>query len=343
MRNIATLKTDSIKTGTIKTVTIGNITLRNNLIAAPMAGISDLPFRHLCHRFGAGMTVAEMFLANPDVWHTEKSSLRISSSADIGVRAVQIVGSDPSEMAKAAELNAKHGAELIDINMGCPAKKVNKKLAGSALMQYPDLVRDILLHVVKAVDIPVTLKIRTGWDSTHKNCLEIAQIAEECGIKAVTIHGRTRECLFRGEAEYESIKKVKEAITIPVIANGDIDSPEKAKEVFQYTNCDGIMVARAAEGRPWIFEEIAFYLQHGFAKRSKTVDEIEQIVMEHLDALYQFYGEYKGLRIARKHINWYTNQYVNSDQFRRLFSVLDNTSDQIQTLKAFFNQIRNNQ
>ncbi|MDF7667356.1 tRNA dihydrouridine synthase DusB [Orbaceae bacterium ESL0727] len=323
-------------------LTIGNVKLKNNLIAAPMAGVSDRPFRQLCYRFGAGMAVAEMFLANSAVWHTDKSALRMLSEEDSGIRAIQIVGADPNEMAKAAEFNAKQGAQLIDINMGCPAKKVNKKLAGSALMQYPNLVADILTNVVQAVDVPVTLKMRTGWDKNHKNCIEIAQIAEECGIKAITIHGRTRSCLFHGEAEYDSIKAVKQTVSIPVIANGDINSPEKAKEVFQYTQADAIMVGRAAEGHPWLFEEIAFYLQHGRQKPAKTVDEVEQIVMEHLDALYQFYGEYKGSRIARKHVNWYTNHYANSNQFRRLFSVLDNTSQQIKTLKAFFNQIRNN-
>lgn len=323
-------------------LSIGEVTLRNNLIAAPMAGVSDKPFRNLCYQFGAGMTVSEMFLANSEVWHTHKSSLRMVSSDDIGVHAVQIVGSDPDEMAKAAELNAERGSQLIDINMGCPAKKVNKKLAGSALMQYPALVKTILQKVVSAVDVPVTLKIRTGWDENHKNCIEIAQIAQDCGIKAVTIHGRTRACLFNGTAEYESIKAVKKNVTIPVIANGDIKTPEQAKEVFQYTQADAIMLGRAAQGRPWIFEEIAFYLQHGTLKAEKTVDEVEQIVLTHLDELYQFYGEYKGLRIARKHVNWYTKNYADSDPFRRSFSVLDNTSEQIKTLKAFFNQIRTN-
>ncbi|MCX8739683.1 tRNA dihydrouridine synthase DusB [Gilliamella sp. B2824] len=333
MRNIAGLNL----------LSIGEVKLKNNLIAAPMAGISDKPFRHLCYQYGAGMTVSEMFLANSDVWHTDKSALRMVSTDDIGVRAVQIVGSDPDEMAKAAEFNVKHGAELIDINMGCPAKKVNKKLAGSALMQHPELIRKILQKVVGAVDVPVTLKTRTGWDKNHRNCIEIAQIAQDCGIKAITIHGRTRACLFKGEAEYESIRAVKQHVTIPVIANGDICTPEQAKDVFQYTQADAIMIGRAAQGQPWIFEEIAFYLTHGQLKKRKTIDEVEQIVLTHLDDLYQFYGEYKGLRIARKHVNWYTNYYADSDQFRRLFSVLSNTSEQVKTLKAFFSQIRNNQ
>ena len=333
MRNIAALNL----------LKIGEIKLKNNLIAAPMAGISDKPFRKLCYRYGAGMTVSEMFLANSNVWHTDKSALRMISNDDVGIRAVQIVGSDPDEMAKAAEFNVRHGAQLIDINMGCPAKKINKKLAGSALMQYPELIKKILQKVVGAVDVPVTLKTRTGWNKDHRNCIEIAQIAQDCGIKAITIHGRTRACLFNGVAEYESIKAVKEKITIPVIANGDICTPEQAKEVFQYTQADAIMIGRAAQGRPWIFEEIAFYLSHGKLKKSKSIDEVEQVVLSHLDELYQLYGEYKGLRIARKHVNWYTKDYADSDQFRRLFSVLSNTSEQVKTLIAFFSQIRNNQ
>ena len=333
MRNIAALNL----------LKIGEIKLKNNLIAAPMAGISDKPFRKLCYRYGAGMTVSEMFLANSDVWHTDKSALRMISNDDVGIRAVQIVGADPDEMAKAAEFNVKHGAQLIDINMGCPAKKVNKKLAGSALMQYPELVKKILQKVVGAVDVPVTLKTRTGWNKDNRNCIEIAQIAQDCGIKAITIHGRTRACLYNGVAEYESIKAVKEKVTIPVIANGDIRTPEQAKEVFQYTQADAIMIGRAAQGRPWIFEEIAFYLSHGQLKKSKSVDEVEQVVLSHLDELYRLYGEYKGLRIARKHVNWYTKDYADSDQFRRLFSVLSNTSEQVKTLIAFFSQIRNNQ
>ena len=333
MRNIAALNL----------LKIGEIKLKNNLIAAPMAGISDKPFRKLCYRYGAGMTVSEMFLANSDVWHTDKSALRMISNDDVGIRAVQIVGSDPDEMAKAAEFNVRHGAQLIDINMGCPAKKINKKLAGSALMQYPELIKKILQRVVGAVDVPVTLKTRTGWNKDNRNCIEIAQIAQDCGIKAITIHGRTCACLFNGVAEYESIKAVKEKVTIPVIANGDIRTPEQAKEVFQYTQADAIMIGRAAQGRPWIFEEIAFYLSHGKLKKSKSIDEVEQVVLSHLDELYQLYGEYKGLRIARKHVNWYTKDYADSDQFRRLFSVLSNTSEQVKTLIAFFSQIRNNQ
>lgn len=307
-----------------------------------MAGISDLPFRTLCYQFGAGLAFAEMFLANSQVWHTEQSKQKLASSQELGIKAAQIIGSDPDEMAKTAILNIESGAELIDINMGCPAKKVNKNLAGSALLQYPKLVETILLNVVQAVNVPVTLKIRTGWNKDHKNCLEIAQIAQKCGIKAITIHGRTRECLFKGSAEYDSVKQIKQYISIPVIANGDIISPEKAEEVFQYTKADAIMIGRGALGRPWIFEDIAFYLQYGKSKSEKSINEVKAIVLQHLKALYQFYGEKKGLQIARKHVFWYTQNYAESDHFRRLFSVIHNANQQIDALEAFFQKININ-
>lgn len=321
---------------------IDHLTIKNRLIAAPMAGVSDLPFRSLCYKFGAGLAFSEMFLANSQVWHTEQSVQKLANQSELGIRAVQIVGSDPDEMAKTAILNWHAGTELIDINMGCPAKKVNKNLAGSALMQYPKLVESILLNVVQAVEIPVTLKIRTGWDEAHKNCIEIAQIAQKCGIKAVTIHGRTREVLFKGSAEFESIKKVKQYITIPVIANGDITSPEKAKDIFQYTKADAIMIGRAAQGKPWIFEDIAFYLKYGKLKSEKSIHEVMQIVLQHVKALHQFYGEKKGLLIARKHVFWYTQNYVESNQFRRLFSAINSASGQIDALKAFFHKTKVN-
>lgn len=315
---------------------IGNLTIKNRLIAAPMAGISDLPFRSLCYQFGAGLAFAEMFLANSRIWHTQQSRQKLANERELGIKAVQIIGADPDEMAKTAILNMNSGAELIDINMGCPAKKVNKNLSGSALLQYPKLVEQILLNVVQAVNVPVTLKIRTGWDKAHKNCLDIAQIAQKCGIKAITIHGRTRECLFKGSAEYDSIKQVKQYISIPVIANGDIITPEKAEEVFQYTKADAIMIGRGALGRPWIFEDIAFYLQYGKSKSEKSINEVKNIVLQHLKALYQFYGEKKGLQIARKHVFWYTQNCVGSDRFRRLFSCIDNANQQIDALEAFF-------
>lgn len=236
---------------------IGHYQLRNRLIAAPMAGITDRPFRTLCYEMGAGLTVSEMMSSNPQVWESDKSRLRMVHVDEPGIRTVQIAGSVPEEMAAAARINVESGAQIIDINMGCPAKKVNRKLAGSALLQYPDQVKSILTAVVKAVDVPVTLKIRTGWEPEHRNCVEIAQLAEECGIQALTIHGRTRACLFNGDAEYDSIRAVKQKVSIPVIANGDITDPLKARAVLDYTGADALMIGRAAQGRPRIFREIS--------------------------------------------------------------------------------------
>lgn len=233
---------------------IGHHQLRNRLIAAPMAGITDRPFRTLCYEMGAGLTVSEMMSSNPQVWESDKSRLRMVHVDEPGIRTVQIAGSVPEEMADAARINVESGAQIIDINMGCPAKKVNRKLAGSALLQYPDQVKSILTAVVSAVDVPVTLKIRTGWSPEHRNCVEIAQLAEDCGIQALTIHGRTRACLFNGEAEYDSIRAVKQKVSIPVIANGDITDPLKARAVLDYTGADALMIGRAAQGRPWIFQ-----------------------------------------------------------------------------------------
>jgi tRNA-dihydrouridine synthase B len=242
---------------------IGHHQLRNRLIAAPMAGITDRPFRTLCYEMGAGLTVSEMMSSNPQVWESDKSRLRMVHVDEPGIRTVQIAGSVPEEMAAAARINVESGAQIIDINMGCPAKKVNRKLAGSALLQYPDQVKLILTAVVKAVDVPVTLKIRTGWEPEHRNCVEIAQLAEECGIQALTIHGRTRACLFNGDAEYDSIRAVKQKVSIPIIANGDITDPLKARAVLDYTGADALMIGRAAQGRPWIFREIQHYLDTG--------------------------------------------------------------------------------
>ncbi len=242
---------------------IGHHQLRNRLIAAPMAGITDRPFRTLCYEMGAGLTVSEMMSSNPQVWESDKSRLRMVHIDEPGIRTVQIAGSVPEEMADAARINVESGAQIIDINMGCPAKKVNRKLAGSALLQYPDQVKSILTAVVSAVDVPVTLKIRTGWSPEHRNCVEIAQLAEDCGIQALTIHGRTRACLFNGEAEYDSIRAVKQKVSIPIIANGDITDPLKARAVLDYTGADALMIGRAAQGRPWIFREIQHYLDTG--------------------------------------------------------------------------------
>jgi len=298
---------------------IGNHQLRNRLIAAPMAGITDRPFRTLCYEMGAGLTVSEMMSSNPQVWESDKSRLRMVHVDEPGIRTVQIAGSVPEEMADAARINVESGAQIIDINMGCPAKKVNRKLAGSALLQYPDQVKSILTAVVSAVDVPVTLKIRTGWSPDHRNCVEIAQLAEDCGIQALTIHGRTRACLFNGEAEYDSIRAVKQKVSIPVIANGDITDPLKARAVLDYTGADALMIGRAAQGRPWIFREIQHYLDTG--------------------ELHSFYGEAKGYRIARKHVSWYLQEHAPNDQFRRTFNAIEDASVQLEALEAYFENL----
>ncbi|OOH88430.1 tRNA dihydrouridine synthase DusB [Pasteurellaceae bacterium 15-036681] len=319
---------------------IGQYEIQNRIFLAPMAGITDQPFRRLCSQLGAGLTFSEMMSTNPDVWHTEKSRLRLAHHEEIGINAVQIAGSDPTEMASAAKINVEYGADIIDINMGCPAKKVNKKMAGSALLREPETVARILDAVVNAVDVPVTLKIRTGWDPENRNCLEIAKIAEQAGIQALTIHGRTRSCLFNGEAEYESIKAVKQAVSIPIIANGDITSAEKAKQVLEYTQADAIMIGRGSYGRPWIFKEIGDFLEEGNLSSTLSLDDKCQLMLKHIEDLYLFYGEEKGYRIARKHVGWYTEQLASDSNFKRTFNALDSTKEQLQALEGFINMIR---
>ena len=315
---------------------IGQYQLRNRLIAAPMAGITDRPFRTLCYEMGAGLTVSEMMSSNPQVWESDKSRLRMVHIDEPGIRTVQIAGSDPKEMADAARINVESGAQIIDINMGCPAKKVNRKLAGSALLQYPDVVKSILTEVVNAVDVPVTLKIRTGWAPEHRNCEEIAQLAEDCGIQALTIHGRTRACLFNGEAEYDSIRAVKQKVSIPVIANGDITDPLKARAVLDYTGADALMIGRAAQGRPWIFREIQHYLDTGELLAPKPLAEVKQMLIGHIRELHDFYGQRKGYRIARKHVSWYLQESAPDDQFRRTFNAIEDASEQLEALEAYF-------
>ncbi|ELY5815854.1 tRNA dihydrouridine synthase DusB [Cronobacter turicensis] len=315
---------------------IGHYQLRNRLIAAPMAGITDRPFRTLCYEMGAGLTVSEMMSSNPEVWASDKSRLRMVHVDEPGIRTVQIAGSVPEEMAEAARINVGNGAQIIDINMGCPAKKVNRKLAGSALLQYPELVKSILTAVVNAVDVPVTLKIRTGWDPANRNCVEIAQLAEECGIQALTIHGRTRACLFQGNAEYDSIRTVKQKVSIPVIANGDITSPHKARAVLDYTGADALMIGRAAQGRPWIFREIQHYLDTGELLPPLPLAEVKRLLCAHVRELHDFYGQAKGYRIARKHVAWYLQEHAPDDQFRRTFNAIEDASEQLEALEAYF-------
>jgi tRNA-dihydrouridine synthase B len=316
---------------------IGQHKLKNNIILAPMAGVTDRPFRELCRSQGAGLAVSEMLSSNPRVWNSKKSKLRMDYHGESGIRSVQIAGSEPIAMAKAAQLCVQQGAQIVDINMGCPAKKVNKKKAGSALLPHPELVKAILESVVDAVDIPVTLKIRTGWDPENRNGLEIAQIAQHAGIQALAVHGRTRQCLYRGEAEYDTIKIIKENVTIPVIANGDITSVEKAKFVLEYTGADAIMIGRGAQGAPWIFNEINHYLTTGEHKSSLEKQEVTTILLNHVQALHDFYGEVMGPRIARKHVGWYLQAQDKLGYFKRQFNAIDCSIEQLKTLEIYLN------
>ncbi|UWH27454.1 tRNA dihydrouridine synthase DusB [Aeromonas veronii] len=315
---------------------IGPHTLETPLIVAPMAGVTDRPFRELCLRLGAGMAVSEMLLANPDVWDTQKTRMRMDHSAEGGLRSVQIAGADPEMMAFAARYNVEQGAQIVDINMGCPAKKVNKKLAGSALLRAPDQVKAICRAVVDAVEVPVTLKIRTGWDPDNRNGVEIARIAEDCGIAALAVHGRTRACLYKGEAEYDTIRAIKQAVSIPVVANGDINSPEKARYVLDYTGVDAVMIGRAAQGRPWIFREIRHFLETGTKLPPPEREEVHTLMNEHVTNLHRFYGAYLGARIARKHVGWYLDEEETGREFRKHFNALDCADAQLEALEAYF-------
>ncbi|MDO2438139.1 tRNA dihydrouridine synthase DusB [Aeromonas veronii] len=315
---------------------IGPHTLETPLIVAPMAGVTDRPFRELCLRLGAGMAVSEMLLANPDVWDTQKTRMRMDHSAEGGLRSVQIAGADPEMMAFAARYNVEQGAQIVDINMGCPAKKVNKKLAGSALLRAPDQVKAICRAVVDAVKVPVTLKIRTGWDPDNRNGVEIARIAEDCGIAALAVHGRTRACLYKGEAEYDTIRAIKQAVSIPVVANGDINSPEKARYVLDYTGVDAVMIGRAAQGRPWIFREIRHFLETGTKLPPPEREEVRTLMNEHVTNLHRFYGAYLGARIARKHVGWYLDEEETGREFRKHFNALDCADAQLEALEAYF-------
>ncbi len=318
---------------------IGEYELVNNVFVAPMAGVTDRPFRQLCKRMGAGYAVSEMAASNPQLWHTDKSTRRLNHDGESAPIAVQIAGSDPAMLAHAAQFNVERGAQIIDINMGCPAKKVCSVAAGSALLRDEPLVERILRAVVAAVDVPVTLKFRTGWNAEHKNALTIARLAQDCGIQMLTLHGRTRADGYSGEAEYETIAAVKRAVSIPVVANGDIDSPRKAKFVLDATGADAVMVGRAAQGRPWIFREIAAYLADGTELAPPTVEEVKQVMLEHLQHHYEFYGPYLGVRTARKHIGWYVSNVQGGETFRKRMNGLDACDVQLSAVAEFFDEL----
>ena len=301
-----------------------------------MAGVTDKPFRALCRRFGAGMTTSEMTTADTSLWQTAKSRHRLDLDLDAEPVAVQIAGSEPGQLAVAAQACVERGAQIIDINMGCPAKKVCKKLAGSALLKDEQLVRDILEAVVAAVDVPVTLKIRTGWDPETRNGVVIAKIAEDSGIQALAVHGRTRACRYRGEAEFETIARIKEAIAIPVIANGDIGTVEKSLEVLRLTNADGLMIGRAAQGRPWIFRELVNGLSENPKNLPVEKKELHDIMLGHLSELHRFYGEKAGVRVARKHLTWYCANLADADDFRYQAVRVDSASEQLRLTQEYF-------
>lgn len=321
---------------------IGPWTLSNNVLVAPMAGVTDRPFRKLCKRLGAGYAVSEMAASNPRLWDSVKTSRRLNHDGEIAPIAVQIAGADPAMMAEAAAFNAERGACIIDINMGCPAKKVCNLASGSALLRDEDLVSRILDAVVEAcapLGVPVTLKTRTGWDREHRNVLRVARRAQEAGIAALALHGRTRADQYTGEAEYDTIRAVKAELSIPVVANGDIDSPQKARYVLDYTKADAVMIGRAAQGRPWIFREIDHYLRTGELLAPPSYEEMRDLLLEHLDDHYHFYGEHTGVRSARKHIGWYVDCLPGADSFRDQMNLIDNTRDQWHAVSDWFNEL----
>ncbi|HZF25536.1 MAG TPA: tRNA dihydrouridine synthase DusB [Steroidobacteraceae bacterium] len=318
---------------------IGPYALSAPLALAPMAGVTDRPFRLLCRRLGAGVAASEMLTADTRLWHTAKSRLRMTHEDEPEPRVVQIAGAEPEMLAEAARLNVDAGAQIIDINMGCPAKKVCNKAAGSALMRDESLVTRILERVVHAVNVPVTLKIRTGWCPEHRNGVTIAKIAEASGVLALAVHGRTRACMFRGSAEYETVRAIKDAVRIPVFANGDIDSPQKAREIFQATGVDGVMIGRGAQGRPWIFREVNFFLATGRAHVPVALQEVRDILLAHLKALYSHYGADTGVRVARKHLSWYCQHHSEAGEFRKRVMTATTTDEQFAMAREYFGQL----
>ena len=318
---------------------IGRFSIAPQVVLAPMAGVTDKPFRLLCKRLGAGLAVSEMTTSDPRFWNTTKSLRRMDHAGEPDPVSVQIAGTVPSVMAEAAKYNVDHGAQLIDINMGCPAKKVCNAWAGSALMRDEALVARILAAVVDAVDVPVTLKIRTGWDADHRNGPAIARIAQECGIAALAVHGRTRDQQYAGLAEYDTIADIKSRLSIPVIANGDIDSPRKAADVLRHTGCDAVMVGRAAQGRPWIFREVAHYLATGESLPEPSLQDVRDVLLAHLEHLHAFYGEPGGVRIARKHLGWYAKDRPENAAFRSVVNRAETAEAQLRLTRDYFDAL----
>ena len=318
---------------------IGPHRIEPKVILAPMAGVTDKPFRLLCKRLGAGLAVSEMTTSDPRFWTTAKSLHRMDHVGEPDPVSVQIAGTVPAIMADAARFNVDHGAQLIDINMGCPAKKVCNAWAGSALMREPDLVARIVAAVVNAVDVPVTLKIRTGWDADHRNAPEVARIAEDAGIQALAVHGRTRDQQYTGTAEYDTIAAIKAMLRIPVVANGDIDSPEKARFVLDATGCDAVMIGRAAQGRPWILGRIAHYLATGESLPEPSLQEVRDILLGHLEHLHAFYGEVSGVRIARKHLGWYAKDRPENTAFRAVVNRAQTADEQLRLTRDYFDAL----
>ena len=314
---------------------IGPYTLPNPVVLAPMAGVTDRPFRQLCRELGAGLVVGEMVSGKPELRNTRKSKLRLDHTGEPEPIAVQIVGGDPEIMADSARFNVENGAQIIDINMGCPAKKVCNKAAGSALLRDEALVKDILQATVEAVNVPVSLKIRTGWCPDSRNAVRIAELAEQAGIVSLAVHGRTRACGYGNTVEYDTIRDVKQSTSLPVFANGDITDARKAVDVMRYTGADGVLIGRAAQGRPWIFREVVHFMETDTELDAPGLNEIESILQRHLNALYKFYGEYLGVRIARKHVSWYLNNQPGNS-FRKTFNQLDSPTAQMDAISEYF-------
>ncbi|NIV17149.1 MAG: tRNA dihydrouridine synthase DusB [Woeseiaceae bacterium] len=317
---------------------IGPFDLTSRFVLAPMAGVTDKPFRQLCRSFGAGMATSEMTTADTSLWQTAKSRHRLDLDLNAEPVAVQIAGSDPAQLADAAQACVGRGAQIVDINMGCPAKKVCRKLAGSALLKDEKLVAEILNSVVTAVDVPVTLKMRTGWDPGQRNAVSVARIAEDAGIQALAVHGRTRACRYGGEAEYETIAQIKASVSIPVIANGDITTPEKSLEVLRLTNADGLMIGRGAQGRPWIFRELEYFAENGKRIAPLAKSELRDIMLGHLKNMHRFYGEPTGIRVARKHLTWYCQNIVNADEYRHQVVRADSREEQVRLTREYFHR-----